>query len=256
MDGMMQVPAGPGIGVTLDRGFLAEVTSPSKSSAVTIDSSSCAPQPSSLRLPDLEVRVWGGEYEMVSVNVLVATISEGGVAIGAFDGDELVGAVYGFATREPDVHHSHYPRRPTVASRARPRAELKRRQRTWCLAHGITAMRLDVRPLQYGNAHLNLRTLGAYGISYHVDHYGTLGGNQRVAAQRSRHRALGARRRTAGGDGAPRRHRAGDLGRPRSCRPRRRRSTPASPCARAPALLDAGGCSSTSTAPPGLHLGR
>ena len=44
----------------------------------------------------------------VSVNMLVATISEGGMAIGAFDGDRLVGSVYGFATHEPDVLHSHY----------------------------------------------------------------------------------------------------------------------------------------------------
>jgi chorismate synthase len=127
-------------------------------------------------LPELEVKVWGGEYEMVSVNVLVATISEGGVAIGAFDGDVLVGAVYGFATREPHVHHSHYL---AVLAEHRGRglgAQLKRRQREWCLQRGITAMRWTYDPLQYGNAHLNLRTLGAFGISYHVDHYGPLGG--------------------------------------------------------------------------------
>ena len=127
-------------------------------------------------LPELEVRVWGGAYEMVSVNVLVATISEGGVAIGAFDDGALVGAVYGFATRDAHVHHSHY-----LAVLASHRgsglgAELKRCQRTWCLERGITAMRWTFDPLQYANAHLNLRTLGAVGISYHVDHYGTLGG--------------------------------------------------------------------------------
>jgi predicted GNAT superfamily acetyltransferase len=127
-------------------------------------------------LPELERRVWGSDREMVSVNVLVATISEGGVAIGAFDGGRLVGAVYGFATSDPEVHHSHY-----LAVEAGHRgsglgAALKRRQREWCLARGITAMRWTYDPLQYGNAHLNLRTLGAYGISYHVDHYGPLGG--------------------------------------------------------------------------------
>jgi predicted GNAT superfamily acetyltransferase len=127
-------------------------------------------------LPELERRVWGSDREMVSVNVLVATISEGGVAIGAFEADRLVGAVYGFATSDPEVHHSHY-----LAVEAGHRgsglgAALKRRQREWCLAHGITAMRWTYDPLQYGNAHLNLRTLGAYGISYHVDHYGPLGG--------------------------------------------------------------------------------
>ncbi|MEO5901500.1 MAG: GNAT family N-acetyltransferase [Ilumatobacteraceae bacterium] len=127
-------------------------------------------------LPDLEVRVWGGAYEMVSVNVLVATISEGGVAIGAFDDGVLVGAVYGFATHEPHVHHSHYLAVLPSHRGSGLGAELKHRQRTWCLDRGITAMRWTYDPLQYGNAHLNLRTLGAYGISYHVDHYGMLGG--------------------------------------------------------------------------------
>ncbi len=127
-------------------------------------------------LPELEVRVWGGPYEMVSVNVLVATISEGGVAIGAYDGDQLVGAVYGFATSDPRVHHSHYLAVEAPYRRSGLGAALKERQRAWCLARGITAMRWTYDPLQYGNAHLNLRRLGAFGISYHVDHYGPLGG--------------------------------------------------------------------------------
>ena len=127
-------------------------------------------------LPELEVRVWGGRYEMVSVNVLVATISEGGVAIGAFHADRLVGAVYGFATSDPAVHHSHYLAVDVPYRRSGLGERLKHAQRDWCLARGITAMRWTYDPLQYGNAHLNLRRLGAVGLSYHVDHYGSLGG--------------------------------------------------------------------------------
>jgi len=128
-------------------------------------------------LPEFERRIWGGEFEMVSVNVLVATISEGGMAMGAFDADgRLVGAVYGFATREPDVLHSHYMA-VDPSHRGRGLAvELKQRQRTWCLDRGITAMRWTFDPLQLGNAHLNLRVLGAVGVTYHTNHYGTLGG--------------------------------------------------------------------------------
>jgi chorismate synthase len=54
--------------------------------------------------------------------------------------------------------------------------ELKQRQRRWCLEHGVTAMRWTYDPLQLANAHLNLAVLGAVGISYHVNHYGMLGG--------------------------------------------------------------------------------
>jgi chorismate synthase len=127
-------------------------------------------------LPEFEKRIWGGESEMVSVNVLVATISEGGMAIGAFDGGLLVGAVYGFPTREVHVLHSHYMAVDPAYRRGGLGAQLKFRQRDWCLQHGISGVRWTYDPLQLGNAHLNLRTLGAVGVSYHVNHYGTLGG--------------------------------------------------------------------------------
>jgi predicted GNAT superfamily acetyltransferase len=127
-------------------------------------------------LPPFEQRVWGGVGELVAVNMLVATISEGGMAIGAFDGPELVGVVYGFATHEPHVLHSHYLAVDPAWRSAGLGAELKQRQRQWCLDHGRTAMRWTYDPLQLANAHLNLRKLGAVGVAYHVDLYGAMGG--------------------------------------------------------------------------------
>jgi predicted GNAT superfamily acetyltransferase len=127
-------------------------------------------------LPPFEQRIWGGAGELVSVNMLVATVSEGGVAIGAFADGEIVGAVYGFATREPQVLHSHYLAVDPRYRRSGLGVELKQRQRAWCLQRDITHMRWTYDPLQLGNAHLNLRVLGAAGVAYHVDHYGTLGG--------------------------------------------------------------------------------
>ncbi len=127
-------------------------------------------------LPEFEKFIWGGADEMVSVNMLVATISEGGMAMGAFDGDELVGCAYGFATHDPSVLHSHY-----LAVHPRMRGSglgerIKREQAEWCLANGYTSMRWTFDPLQLTNAHLNLNKLGALGIAYHVNHYGALGG--------------------------------------------------------------------------------
>lgn len=127
-------------------------------------------------LPDFEKFIWGGESEMVSVNVLVATIEEGGMAIGAFDGEVLVGVVYGFATREHDVLHSHYLAvHPDYRSAGLGEA-LKRRQAEWCAAAGMRAMRWTFDPLQLTNAHLNLNKLGAVGVEYKVNLYGLLGG--------------------------------------------------------------------------------
>ncbi len=126
-------------------------------------------------LPAFEQLVWGGD-ERVSINMLVAAIIEGGMAIAGFDGDTVVATGFGFPTREAHVLHSHY-----IGVHHERRNEglgerLKREQAVWCLANGYTAMRWTFDPLQLPNAHLNLEKLGAYGISYHVNHYGTMGG--------------------------------------------------------------------------------
>jgi predicted GNAT superfamily acetyltransferase len=126
-------------------------------------------------MPVLEARVWG-EVDLVAVNLLVATIGEGGMAIGAFDGDRLVGSVYGFATYQPHVLHSHYLAVDPEYRRTGLGVALKHRQREWCLANGRTAMRWTFDPLQLGNAHLNLRSLRAAGVQYHPDLYGPMGG--------------------------------------------------------------------------------
>lgn len=128
------------------------------------------------QMPVLESRVWNTPNELVQVNMLVATISEGGMAIGAFDGDRLVGSVYGFATRQPNVLHSHYLAVDPDYRRGGLGIALKQQQRDWCLANGHSVMRWTFDPLQLGNAHLNLRSLGAIGVGYYPNLYGPMGG--------------------------------------------------------------------------------
>lgn len=128
-------------------------------------------------LPPLEAKVWGAEGgELVATNMLVATVNEGGMAIGAFDGDRLVGSVYGFATHEPHVLHSHYLAVDPDYRRAGLGVRLKLAQRDWCVANGRTAMRWTFDPLQLANARLNLDVLGAEGFAYYVDYYGPMTG--------------------------------------------------------------------------------
>jgi chorismate synthase len=126
-------------------------------------------------LPALERIVWG-DVDLVALNLLVATVTEGGMAIGAFDGDRLVGSVYGFATNQPHVLHSHYLAVDPEYRRTGLGVMLKHQQREWCLANGRTSMRWTYDPLQLGNAHINLRSLGAVGTEYHPNFYGAMGG--------------------------------------------------------------------------------
>ncbi|MDO8362187.1 MAG: GNAT family N-acetyltransferase [Actinomycetota bacterium] len=127
-------------------------------------------------LPAFEGRIWGGDDDRVSVNMLVACLEEGGVAIGAYDDGRLVGTVFGFRTYEARVLHSHYLAVDPEYRRCGLGEQLKRRQAAWCVDNGVTAMRWTFDPLQLTNAHLNLNKLGALGVTYHVNHYGSLGG--------------------------------------------------------------------------------
>ncbi len=136
-------------------------------------------------LPTFEEKIWGAGGQGVATHMLVATVGEGGMAIGAFDGARLVGAVYGFSTHEPTVLHSHYMAVDPEYRRRGLGVRLKHAQRDWCLANGRTAMRWTFDPLQLANAHLNLNVLGARGEAYQVDLYGPMGGiNGRLPSDR------------------------------------------------------------------------
>lgn len=127
-------------------------------------------------MPTFEDFIWGGDDERVSVNVLVAVVGEGGLALGAFDGDEVVATAFAFPTREQGVLHSHYLAVHPDHRGAGLGERMKRAQAAWCLDHGYHAMRWTFDPMQLANAHLNVNKLGALGVQYHVDLYGPLGG--------------------------------------------------------------------------------
>lgn len=124
----------------------------------------------------LQRDVWGVEDTEDPADLMMVIQHEGGLVAGAFDGERLVGYVFGFPTREPHVQHSH---RLAVHPDARGKSlalHLKRYQREWCLARGITLVRWTFDPLRHTNAHLNIARLGAEVSTYHPDYYGVMKG--------------------------------------------------------------------------------
>lgn len=124
----------------------------------------------------LQRDVWGEDDTEDPADLMMVIQHEGGLVAGAFDGERLVGYIFGFPTREPGVQHSH---RLAVLPEARGRSlalRLKRYQREWCLARGITKVRWTFDPLRHTNAHLNIARLGAVVSTYHADYYGVMKG--------------------------------------------------------------------------------
>jgi predicted GNAT superfamily acetyltransferase len=127
-------------------------------------------------LPRFERLIWSGDDDQVGVSMLVSAVEEGGLALAGYEGDRLVATAFGFPSRERGVLHSHYIAvHPDHRGRGLGEA-IKRRQAEWCVDNGFHSMRWTFDPLQLTNAHLNLNKLGALGVTYHVNHYGALGG--------------------------------------------------------------------------------
>ena len=125
---------------------------------------------------ELQKEAWGlPDLDVVPSTQLIAAKAAGGVLIGAFDGDDLIGFVYGFAGYENGrpTHHSHMLAVKPAYRNFSLGYKLKLAQRDFVLAQGITEMTWTFDPLQALNAHFNFGRLGVISDRYFVDFYGT-----------------------------------------------------------------------------------
>jgi predicted GNAT superfamily acetyltransferase len=118
------------------------------------------------KIPDLDV---------VPFTQLVAARAAGGVLLGAFDRETLIGFVYGFVgyERGHTTHHSHMLAVRPAYRNLNIGYKLKHAQREFVLAQGITEITWTFDPLQSLNAYLNFSRLGVISDRYLIDFYGT-----------------------------------------------------------------------------------
>jgi predicted GNAT superfamily acetyltransferase len=122
----------------------------------------------------LQKLVWGDEF-VVPLNLLTTVQRNGGLVLGAFIGQELVGFVFGFLARTADgrlKHASHMAAvRPDLRD-SRVGERLKRAQREFALAQDLELMTWTFDPLLARNAHFNIHKLGAICRTYLRNVYG------------------------------------------------------------------------------------
>ena len=124
---------------------------------------------------DLQKEVWGiPDLDVVPLTHLVATKEAGGVLIGAFDDDALVGFVYGFPSFERGqlAHHSHMLAVKPAYRNFDLGRRLKLAQRDHVKAQGIELISWTFDPLQSLNAHFNFNKLGVIADRYLPNFYG------------------------------------------------------------------------------------
>ena len=130
---------------------------------------------------DLQRLVWScPDIEIIPKDLLLAVVHNGGLAIGAYVGNELVGLCFGFPgfSSTPDgprlKHHSHILAvHPDWRSQGIGFA-LKRAQWQMVRKQGLALITWTFDPLLSLNAHLNITHLGAVCNTYLPSAYGEM----------------------------------------------------------------------------------
>jgi predicted GNAT superfamily acetyltransferase len=129
------------------------------------------------KVVDLEIAVWGlNPRDAVPANLLHVVVPNGGLLIGAYDGDHLVGLAYAFPIWRGGKRllWSHMAGVHPDFQGQGIGFSLKQAQRQWALERGYKMISWTFDPLLRGNANFNLHLLGATAISYHLDYYGEM----------------------------------------------------------------------------------
>jgi predicted GNAT superfamily acetyltransferase len=124
---------------------------------------------------DLEQEIWGPGYtEPVPVPILVTTVKLGGILVGAFEGERMIGFVYS----HPGLRHgrpmqwSHMAGVVAAYRNSGIGHHLKLLQRERALAMGLDLIEWTFDPMQAMNAHLNFAKLGVIVEEYEENVYG------------------------------------------------------------------------------------
>lgn len=137
------------------------------------------------KLEQLHQIVWGAsDLDVIPAHLSLAISHNGGVVLGAFEGEMLVGHILGFLGtdhRSPDrpaaaglKHASHeLAVHPDYRGRGVGLA-LKLAQRQFVIKQGVRLITWTYDPLLSLNAHLNIRRLGAVCDTYRENEYGDM----------------------------------------------------------------------------------
>lgn len=120
---------------------------------------------------------WGMEEPASFVGDLLNAVRyHGGLVLGAYDGTELVGFLFGIIGRAGDRYYvySHMTGVTEQKKYSGIGRRLKLRQREWAREHGYELVAWTFDPLMSLNGNFNVRKLGAISRTYLVNFYGTM----------------------------------------------------------------------------------
>jgi predicted GNAT superfamily acetyltransferase len=124
----------------------------------------------------LQQAVWGfSELDCVPPRLFIVNKHVGGIALGAYDGDRMIGFSFAMAGRRKDGRTFLHSNMTGLLSDYQNRGlgrRMKLRQRDEALAYGYEMVEWTFDPLEIRNAYFNLEKLGAVIRSYRPNCYG------------------------------------------------------------------------------------
>jgi predicted GNAT superfamily acetyltransferase len=126
---------------------------------------------------DLFDAIWpipGGGRE-IPQNLMQAFVHNGSYFVGAFRGDQILGATFGFVGITGGIHlHSHMSAVDPHSRDLGVGALMKRHQYTWAFERNIPFITWTFDPLVRKNAGFNISKLGVEVAAYYPDFYGSM----------------------------------------------------------------------------------
>ncbi len=130
----------------------------------------------------LQRLVWGFEdLSIVPHHLIITTLKAGGLLLGAYEGERMIGFVYGFPGLVWDREGLPRPKHCSLMAAVLPEHrfhgvgyQLKLKQRELVLSQGMDLITWTFDPLQSANAHFNFAKLGVISRQYERNLYGDI----------------------------------------------------------------------------------
>jgi predicted GNAT superfamily acetyltransferase len=114
------------------------------------------------------------DRDVIPSHLLKPINDQGGLVLGAFENDEMVGILVGFLAYYKGILHHHSHVTGVIQQYKGVGYQLKQRQREFALSQGLNLVTWTFDPLQSSNAYFNFAKLGVISNTYYKDYYGEM----------------------------------------------------------------------------------
>lgn len=119
--------------------------------------------------------IWeSGERDIIPSHLLRAINDQGGLVLGAFEEEKMVGVLVGFLAYYKGILHHHSHITGALERYKGIGYHLKQKQREFVLSQGLDLITWTFDPLQSSNAYFNFAKLGVISRTYYRNYYGEM----------------------------------------------------------------------------------